>query len=134
MENYENLLDDAYAKVKVSCQECERFEIKKPEGRFEGTKTIITNFMQIAASLRRDAGHLAKFMFKELATPGEVSGDRLILIRKIPVERLSEKINLYATKYVICPNCKKPDTEITEEGGQKYLRCMACGNKLKIVD
>lgn len=134
MENYETLLDDAYTKVKTNCPECERFEIKRPEGRFEGTKTIVTNFMQIAACLRREPEHLAKFLFKELATPGEISGDRLILIRKMPVERLSEKISFYASKFVICPNCKKPDTEITEENGQKYLRCMACGNKLKIVE
>lgn len=134
MENYENLLEDAYKKVKPIEKEACRSELKKPEGHFEGNKTIISNFAQIAASLRRDANHMAKFLFKELATQGEISGDRLILINKISVDRINDKMSLYVNKFVICPKCKKPDTVIIEEGSQKYLRCMACGNKLKIVD
>jgi translation initiation factor 2 subunit 2 len=134
MENYESLLNEAYSKVTQNCKDCERTEIKKPEAHFEGNKTIIDNYSQIVACLRREPAHLAKFLFKELATPGEIAGDRLILIRKMPIIKIVEKIQLYAYKFVICPNCKKPDTEITEENGQKYLRCLACGNKIKIVD
>lgn len=133
MENYEDLLNDAYSKV-TQTVECGRFEIKKPEVHFEGNKTLIDNYAQIASCLRRDAGHLAKFLFKELASSGEISGDRLRLITKVPVSRIVEKLQLYTHKYVLCPNCKKPDTELMEENGQKYLRCMACGNKVKIVD
>jgi translation initiation factor 2 subunit 2 len=133
MENYENLLEDAYSKV-TQTQECDRFEIKKLSAHFEGNKTIIDNYLQIASCLRRDSAHLAKFLFKELATPGEISGDRLILIRKLPVARITEKILLYTNKYVLCPNCKKPDTELVEENGQKYMRCMACGNKVRVIE
>jgi translation initiation factor 2 subunit 2 len=134
MENYQTLLDAAYLQVKPIEKELDRCDVQKIQGRFEGNKTIITNFAQIATCLRRDANHLAKFIFKELATPGEISGDRLILTRKVLVDKINEKINLYASKFVICPNCKKPDTQITEEGGQRYLRCLACGNKTKIVE
>jgi putative translation initiation factor aIF-2 beta subunit len=133
MEEYERLLDSAFKQVKTGSEECERFEIKKPEVRFEGNKTIIANFAQIVTCLRRNEAHFVKFLFKELAAPGEVAGDRLILTRKVPINKVAEKIALYANKYVICPKCKKPDTEIIEDSG-RYLKCLACGNKLKIVD
>jgi len=132
--DYESLLDSAYKNIKQNCSECERFEIKKSEGYFEGDKTIISNFGQIASCLRRDIHHLAKFLFRELATPGEVSGERLILIKRVPSERVCEKLKLYADKYVICQNCKKPDTEIIELNNQKFLKCMACGTKRAIHD
>jgi len=132
--DYESLLDSAYKNIKQNCSECERCEVKKPEGHFEGDKTIISNFSQIVTCLRRESGHLAKFLFKELAIPGEISGDRIILIKRVPSERVYEKIKSYAEKYVICQNCKKPDTEIIEINGQKFLKCMACGTKRIISD
>lgn len=132
---YADLLNKAYKDVKQNCPVCgERFELKKPEGHFEGNKTIITNFSQIASCLRRDPEHIAKFLFKQLATPGDISGDRLILIKKMPSERVCEKIRLYADLYVICPNCKKPDTEMIQLNNQQFLKCMACGNKKLIHD
>ena len=131
---YTELLNQAFAKVKQTGQECDRFEIKKPETHIEGNKTIIDNFAQIVHCIKRDQAHFTKFLFKELASAGEISGDRLILTNKISINKITEKIQMYINKYVICPNCKKPDTTIMEEAGQKYLRCMACGNKIKLVD
>jgi translation initiation factor 2 subunit 2 len=132
---YENLLKEAYNNLKEICPICgERFEVKKPEGHFEGNKTIITNFFQIASCLRRSPENIARFLFRQLATPGEISGGRLVLIKKVPSDKICEKIKQYAEEYVICANCKKPDTEIIETNGQKYLKCMACGNKKPVHD
>jgi len=132
MENYEELLNSAYESIKP-VEECDRFEIKKIEGHIEGTKTIVSNFIQIAACLRREPEHLAKFLFRELAAPGEIIGDRLILTRKISSQKIGEKIQQYVDKFVLCSNCKKPDTELVEENNQKYLRCLACGTKKIVV-
>lgn len=129
--NYEELLDQAYEQVKP-CEECERYEIKQPEILIEGNKTIITNFTQVISSLRRNPEHIQKFLLKELAAKGEINGERLILTRKIPEQSIFEKIKKYLTKFVICPVCKKPDTELIEESGHKYIRCLACGNKQRI--
>jgi len=125
------MLDEAYENVDVT-EGCERFEIKKVEGHHEGTKTIITNFLAVAGCLRRDPNHIAKFLFKELAAPGEVAGDRLILTRKVSSAHVNEKIEKYVAYYVTCGACKKPDTEITTESGKTYLRCLACGAKKEI--
>ena len=125
---YDKLLEEAYGKVKKT--ECSgRFEILKAEGHHEGTRTVISNFQQIVRCLRRKPEHLSKFLFKELATSGYVEGDRLIFDRKMPSQRINDKIEQYANNYVLCNKCKKPDTELIEEGGKKFVRCLACGNK-----
>jgi len=128
MENYEKLLDEAYEDVRPIVK-CERFEILKVEGHVQGGKTIISNFMQVVRCLRRDAEHLSKFLFGELATKGEIAGDRLILTKKVSSQRINEKIEKYVNNYVLCQKCKKPDTEIVEEDGKKIVRCLACGHK-----
>ncbi len=125
------MLNDAYENVDKN-DVCERFEIKKVVGHHEGGKTIISNFIQVSTCLRRNPEHFAKFLFKELAAPGEIAGDRLIMTRKVSSQHVNEKIEKYAKEYVLCPNCKKPDTEIINEAGKKYLRCLACGNKKEI--
>jgi translation initiation factor 2 subunit 2 len=128
MEEYEKLLEQGMKQIKPS-EACGRFEIKKPEGHIEGGKTIISNFLQIANCLRRKPEHLAKFLFKELAASGEIAGERLILVRKISSQTISKKIEKYVNSFVLCSNCKKPDTELIEEGGERFIRCLACGAK-----
>ena|SRR3972149_6369334 len=128
METYEQLLDEAYRKIKkTESRSGERFEIPKAEGHFEGKKTIITNFTQIASIFRRSPEHFQKFLLKELASAGQKDGDRLILNIKIPSSRINQKIEEYAHEFVICRECKKPDTEIFREGRITFMKCFACG-------
>ena len=132
-DDYEKLLGEAFEKVKPT-EFCDRFEVKKVEGRHEGTKTLITNFTAIAICVRREPDHIARFLFKELASPGEIDGDRLILVRKLPSAQINEKVEKYVEKFVKCSNCGKPDTEIIVEGNLTFLKCMACGTKKAIQD
>jgi len=129
METYEKLLDDAYKKVKVIGVESGRFEIPKAEGMVAGKNTIITNIVAIASYLRRPVDHLSKFLQKELAVFGKTENERLILNSKINSARINEKIVQYAEGFVICHECKKPDTEIVVEKGIKFKHCLACGAK-----
>ena len=132
-EEYDYLLEEAYKKIKPA-EFCDRFELKKVEGHHEGNKTIVTNFCQIASCLRREAEHLSRFLFKELASPGEISGDRLLLTRKVRSAQINEKIEKYVEKFVQCSKCGKPDTEIIKEKEKTFLKCMACGTKREIND
>jgi len=129
--NYEQMLDSAYESVKqVEC--CERFEVLKVKGHHEGSRTVVTNFAQIAACLRRDQNHLIKFLNKELASSSTISGDRLIFSRKLPSVIINDKVLKYANKFVFCSKCKKPDTELVCEGGKTFVRCLACGEKREV--
>ena len=128
---YEDLLNEAYEKVEP-VEECRRFEMLKVKGHHEGTRTIISNFSQIVANVRRTPAHLLKFLSKELASQCEVRGDRLILSRKLSRKNIDDKIEKYVNSFVLCPKCSKVDTELSEEGGKTFLRCLACGEKYEI--
>ncbi|PJE81582.1 translation initiation factor IF-2 subunit beta [Candidatus Pacearchaeota archaeon CG10_big_fil_rev_8_21_14_0_10_32_42] len=129
MKSYEELLDEAYEKVKIIEGTGERFEIPGIEGHFEGKKTILTNFFHVASSLRRNPDHLLKFLTKELAAKGIIQGDRIILNMKVSSKKINPKIEQYVEEFVLCKECKKPDTEIVKEGKFTMLQCLACGAK-----
>ncbi len=129
MEDYEELLEEAYRKVKVVEKSSERFEVPKASIAVAGNRTIITNFLAIASKLRREPQHLAKFLMKELAAPAQVDNERLVLNRKIPAGRINQKIESYVKNYVICPMCGKPDTELIKQDRILFLHCLACGAK-----
>lgn len=132
MTNYEELLNQAYEKIKPIEHKGERFEIPKIEGHIEGKKTILTNFFQIADYIRRSPEHFQKFLLKELATSGQKEGDRLVLNNKIPSAKINQKIEEYIKNFVLCRECGKPDTEITKEDRLTFLHCLACGAKHSI--
>ncbi len=128
MQSYEKLLDEAYKDIKP-IKHSERFEIPKIQGHLEGTKTILTNLHQISTDLRREINHLLKYLLKELATSGKIKGNTVILQRKIPSSKINEKIQQYTKEFVICKECKKPDTELIKEQGFSFVHCLACGAK-----
>ena len=129
METYEKLLEDAYNKIKKTEGNGERFEVPKVEGHFEGKKTILTNFYQIASHLRRSPEQFQKFMLREIAAQGQREGDRLILNIKVPSTKINQKIEEYASEFVLCKECKKPDTELLREDRVTFIHCLACGAK-----
>ena len=106
----------------------ERFEIPSVMGHIQGNRTVISNFLQIASTLRREVDHLLKYVLKELATPGEIKkSGALILGTKVAASRINEKIRQYANEFVLCSECGKPDTAIVKEEGLTYMKCTACG-------
>jgi len=129
MENYESLLEEAYEKVKPLSSSGERFEIPKIEGHFEGKKTILTNFFQIASHIRRNPEHFQKFMLKELAVAGQKEGDRFIMNMNVPSAKINQKVEQYVKEFVICKSCGKPDTELVKEDRLSFVKCLACGAK-----
>lgn len=129
MTTYEKMLEEAYGKIKTTDKASDRFEIPKIEGHFEGRKTILTNFAQIASHLRRKPEHFQKFLLKELAASGQREGDRLVLNIKVPSEKINQKIENYVKEFVLCKECKKPDTELIREDRIMFIHCLACGAK-----
>ncbi len=127
--DYKKLLEKGRKELPESVFKTERFEIPKVKGHIQGNKTVITNFNQIVSTMRRDPQHLLKFLLKELATPGIMDGPRLVFSRKLKSELINSKIEKYTNTFVICPECKKPDTKLIREGKVYFLKCMACGAK-----
>lgn len=129
MESYEKLLDTAYEKVKVIEGTGERFEIPGIKGFFKGKKTMLSNFAQIASHIRRTPEALQKYLSRELATQISKEGNNIVLNAKISSKKINPKIEQYVQEFVLCSECKKPDTELIKEGKQTMLHCLACGAK-----
>ncbi len=130
MNDYEQLLKKAEEEIPERAESSERFVIEKVKGHIEGNKTILINIKNIAKALEREESHLLKYLLRELATPGKVVRDRVILGSKVAASIINKKIKKYASEFVYCSECGKPDTKLTEEkGGIAYLKCLACGSK-----
>lgn len=130
--DYESLLEKAYEKLpKVEITE-ERFQTPVAEIMIQGNQTIIKNFSQICQTLRRNPKHLLKFLTKELASPGNFDKIRAIFQSRIPQNIIQRKLESYVKDYVICKECKKPDTKLIREDRITFLKCEACGAKASV--
>ncbi|MEM5773318.1 MAG: translation initiation factor IF-2 subunit beta [Candidatus Aenigmatarchaeota archaeon] len=130
--NYEELLKKAMEKLPKRSEEKKRFVVPEVEFEFSGSKTIFKNFGEISDVLRREKQHLAKYFFKELATPGSIEGNNIIFQRKIPSGLLQEKLNAYIKKFVYCKVCGEPDTRLVREDRIFFIICEACGAKYPV--
>jgi len=129
MKTYEQMLKEAEKKISRDISKESRLEIPPPNVVTQGNKTFITNFTDIANSIRRDPKHLAKFLFRELAKPGHVDSSRLILQGKVMKNLVQNKIDSYMKEFVLCKECNRPDTNIVKEDRLVFLKCEACGAK-----
>ncbi|MFT4311403.1 MAG: translation initiation factor IF-2 subunit beta [Candidatus Woesearchaeota archaeon] len=125
--DYKAMLKEAKESLPEPKKSAERFEIPKVRGQIEGSKTIVSNFYQIADILGRKPQHLLKYVLKELATPGTFRGQAVIFGSKLSASKINEKIAQYSEEFVFCKECGKPDTKMTKEGDIYYLRCQVCG-------
>jgi translation initiation factor 2 subunit 2 len=129
MDEYERLLKRGLDKVPKDVEGSGRFHIAKPQLEEAGAKTIITNFLEIASSLRRDPDTMFKFLLQQLATKGSLEGQRATIQGVFTQEQVARKIDLYMNMYILCPECGKHDTKIVHEKGRELIKCEACGHK-----
>ncbi len=125
--DYEELLTRGKEKLPETTKSTKRFEIPKVKGHLQGNKTVISNFSKIADALRRDQKHLLKYILKEIAAPGEIENNRVLIGRKVSASVVNQKIKKYAEEYVLCNECNKPDTKMITEDGIEFVKCTACG-------
>ena len=123
---YIELLKKARSTLPEQVFEKSRFEIPRLESFLEGNRTIVTNWRDIIKQIRRDE-HFAKLLAKELATSYTEEGGRLVFAGKFTREVLNKQLIDYTKKYVMCSECKKPDTKLAKDGRIVIMVCEACG-------
>ncbi len=128
---YEKMLEEGMKRVK-NIEEKKRFVMPKAIVKWEGQKTLIKNFSDIAKVFRRDPKHLAKFLAQQLAAPSNIQEKVLCLQGRLSKQIIQKKIEEYAKIYVICKECKSADTKLIKEGRIYYLRCEACGARSSV--
>ena len=125
--NYEDMLKKAIQNLPVKTES--RFEVPTAIVQTSKKQTVIKNFLDIAKTLRREPGEIAKYLFKELAVPGTVKGTELILQSKVMSTLVNQRIREYVKDFVICKECGKPDTALQKIDGYTFIKCEACGAK-----
>ena len=131
--DYDKLLDRAFASLPEKKSTGERFEVPKAEIILQGNRTLVKNFADICSTIRRGEGEFAKYLFKELAVPGEVTAGRLTLMGKFTDRVVNERIAGYVAAAVVCKECGKPDTHVEAlERNLRVLVCEACGAKAPV--
>lgn len=126
-DDYEDLLEKGMSEVPDEAGESERFELPVADTRKDGSKTVITNFGEIADVISRDQDRFSKYLQDELGTSARVEGDEMVLNGEIRRGNVQAKVKQFAEEYVFCPECESPDTKIVREKGVEILKCQACG-------
>jgi len=129
LRSYEELLEKAYEEMPEEVVRRERFEIPRVKVQREGSRTIIKNLSQISKILNRGENHIFKYMVKSLGTAGFIENGRIILQGKFTEEEVQQELDRYVKEYVICRECRSPDTEFKKEERVLFVKCLACGAK-----
>jgi len=105
--------------------------IPKVEGRGNGIKTVVVNVADLATSLNRDASEITKFFGCELGaqTTMSVDDDRYVVNGAHSSQDLQNLVGKYIENFVLCKNCRLPETHYKIKGGVISQKCMACGSK-----
>jgi translation initiation factor 2 subunit 2 len=134
MEAYRQLLDRAREKLPEIRVATERFQVAEPDVMTDGKNTVIRNFQDICSTLRREPAHVIGHLARELGCPGVLDLPRGVLKSRIAKEAIQTRIREYTEKYVICSECKRPDTHLSKEGRFTLLICEACGAQRPVTE
>lgn len=96
------------------------------EGKGNGG-TRIQNSKKVAKQLNRTEQQLSKFICYELGTGTKVKDDGINIIGTHSVKKLESLVELFIQKFVLCPKCKLPETELSVENKVIKHNCKACG-------
>jgi len=105
--------------------------VPKVEGRGNGIKTVIVNVSDIATALNRDASEITKFFGCELGaqTTMSVADDRYIVSGAHSLGDLEKFMAKYIELFVLCKQCRLPETHYKIKNQVISQKCMACGSK-----
>jgi translation initiation factor 2 subunit 2 len=124
---YEDLLERALKRLPSTKTDDSRFIIPEVKVFIEGKTTIFDNFDAICGYMNREAEHVMKFLLNELGTAGKIEGNRAIFQGRFSKEEVERQIQRHLEEYVLCWECKKPDTHFEKMERVWVLKCDACG-------
>ena len=105
----------------------ERFVMPVPKVYYEGKTTVLENFGAIADAFDREPEHLMKYMLQEMGTAGKIEGHRGVFQGKFAELAIARQIDSYFEEYVVCSECRPPDTHLIKSDRVLMLKCDACG-------
>lgn len=133
IRDYRGLLKRAREKIPEELSEGERFKVPDLDIMYEGKTTVLRNFGAIVDTIRRDREHFLKYLLRELGTPGTLDGTRVIFQTKLEPLKIRGKIMDYVETYVICSECRRPDTHLVKDERTNLIVCDACGARRPVI-
>eukprot|EP01095_Lingulamoeba_sp_RSL-Kostka_P009136 TRINITY_DN312_c0_g2_i3.p1 TRINITY_DN312_c0_g2~~TRINITY_DN312_c0_g2_i3.p1 ORF type:complete len:353 (-),score=135.72 TRINITY_DN312_c0_g2_i3:165-1223(-) len=105
----------------------------KVEGKGNGIKTRIVNMTDVATALHRKPEYVTKWFGCELGAQSKcVAKDHLSVVNgKHDLAGLDPLLDAFIEKYVLCPKCKLPETDLLVKKRIIFSICNACGNRSK---
>jgi translation initiation factor 2 subunit 2 len=126
-QDYQALLKRAREKLPEKVITHERFQIPDADVFLEGKTTVLRNFEDIANAVNREPQHVLAYLLRELGTAGTIDGRRAVFKGRVSPSQIEDRVRGYVETYVLCSECKRPDTRIEKEGRITVLECDACG-------
>ncbi len=131
-EKYEDLLNQAIEQIPKAVFESSRFQIPAADVVIVGNRTILKNFKTIATALNREPEHFIKYLLRELGAAGDIQGAQAVFQGKFQAPTVDERIRRYADEFVLCRECRRPDTRLERHERVYILRCEACGARASV--
>lgn len=132
MDDYLTMLDRLLERIPKETVEKGRFHIPTPKIIYEGRRTVVFNFKQLATVLNRNARFITSFIGKEIAAPAIYDDPRLIIQARVDRRTFGAVINKFLKKFVICPACKGPDTKLVRMRRILAIKCEICGTETPV--
>ena len=129
---YDNMLHAAYKSLGDHTKE--RLKTRPPVVSMHGGKhCILDNFSDICQDIKRDSEHLMKFILSEFNSSGSINGEgAMVITGKFRPAAFEKVIRNYILHFVLCPNCRSPNTEIIRKKRLDYINCSHCTSSVAI--
>ncbi|KAG0680258.1 Eukaryotic translation initiation factor 5A-1 [Pichia californica] len=107
----------------------------KSEGSGNGIKTNILNISEVSTALARPTSYVMKYFGFELGAQTTIDNknERYLINGVHDCEKLQDSLDGFIDKFVLCPQCKNPETVLEiVQGGNLQRDCKACGKITKV--
>lgn len=103
----------------------------KIEGKGNGIKTVVVNLNSVAQSLSRPPAYVIKYFGFELGAQANAkpTDDRWIINGAHEASKLQDYLDGFISRFVLCKQCKNPETDVIIKDEKITLDCKACGQR-----
>ncbi|PNS15263.1 hypothetical protein CAC42_8264 [Sphaceloma murrayae] len=106
----------------------------KVEGKGNGIKTVVVNLSNVAQQLARPPSYVIKYFGFELGAQTNIDpkDDRWIINGAHEASKLQDYLDGFISKFVLCKDCRNPETVVNIKDGHIILDCKACGQRTDV--
>ncbi|KAI9504380.1 eukaryotic translation initiation factor 5 [Coemansia spiralis] len=115
-----------------------RYQMPKMQGKIEGKgngiKTVLPNITDVARALSRPPSYATKYFGTELGaqTKMDEKNEKYIVNGAHEVSKLQDILDGFIDKFVLCGNCKCPETDLIVKDQFIVKKCKACGKRTDV--